>query len=626
MTGCCAAVWPRLFAVAALCWLTGVAYGEVYRLTSPVGDVHAEIAVSDGGQLYYKVGNSALDVVSFAALGITVDKKDLGKVKRLSILRLRDEHGSYPVRGVHAMAKMDATRALYYLETDSGVNYGLQAMVASEGFAWRILVPGEGERRVEAETAGWRWPDGSRVWYASGQPAAGAWTNAVVNDLAGMDPAWQARLPLVVELPRSQGYAAMMEVMPCGAYGALRMRAGDEGLISGHLLAPEGIKTYGAIEMPWRVIMLARTLDGLVNNDLLNHLAPPPDPALFENDDWVRGGRSVRIPTGPETSGRESFTYAAAVDQAATLGFEYATLAADWDKADDAWEILKELCVYGKAKGVGIFVTRQAMELGAPENGYAALQGFLDKLQAAGAVGVKMDFPGQSTAKEEGLAGRVLHEAALRRLLVNLNLDLHPAGSPRTYPNELTRGRIPFDLPASGNAALLFTRCLAGHAGYGTFNFSSNGETTWTHRLAMGVLVTSPLMLLDCEPRLLLDESRLAAAARLIKALPTEWDETRVLEGSRIGELAVMARRKGDVWHVAMVNGTPRMQIATFSPSFTGWQSLKAACFKDVPGRLAEMDFAEQELSGSETMILTLEPHGGFVARLERAAVKSVGD
>ena len=63
------------------------------------------------------------------------------------------------------------------------------------------------------------------------------------------------------------------------------------------------------------------------------------------------------------------------------------------------------------------------------------------------------------------------------------------------------------------------------------------------------------------------------------------------------------------------------MQIATFSPSFTGWQSLTAACFQDVPGRAAQIDFAEQLLSGSEVIMVTLEPCGGFVARLERAAV-----
>ena len=619
MTGCFEAVWPGLIAVAALCWLTGVAHGEIFRLTSPAGDVYAEIAVSDGGQLCYKVGTRETDVVWFAPLGITVDGRDLGNLKRLSPLRLRDETARYPVRGVHAKADMNANRALYYLETAVGVNYGLQAFVCSEGFAWRILVPGAGERKVDAETAGWRWPSGSRVWFAAGPQAGGAWTNSVVDELAGMAPGWQAELPLVVELPLSQGYAALMDVMPCGAYGAMRLRAGEGGSISGQLIDEEGIMTSGVIEMPWRAVMLSRTLDDLVNNDLLNHLAPPPDPELFGGGDWGRGGRSVKITTDPADAGHESFRYAAKVDGAASLGCEYATLEAGWDKAADAWGILRDLCDYARDKGVGIFAARHAAELGTPEGGYAVLKAFLDKLRSAGAVGVKVDFSLARASSDAALAGRVLHEAALRRMLVNLNLGQCPAGSPCTYPNELTRGSIPPDLSAANNAALPFTRFLAGHAAYRPFDFKRQGEITRTHRLAMGVLITSPLLLLECEPRLLLDDPNLLAAVRFIRSLPTEWDETRVLDGSRIGELAAMARRKGDVWYVAMANGTTRMQIATFSPSFTGWQSMTAACFKDVPGRATEMDFTQQTLSGSDAVILTLEPQGGFVARLERA-------
>ncbi len=605
--------------VAAFCWLAGAARGDVYRLTSPDGSAHAELRLDAAGQLFYVAGTRERDVVAQGALGITVNGRDLGRLKRLSILRLRDETAGYPVRGAHALAKMDATRALYMLETIGGFNYGLQAVVCTDGFAWRFLVPGRGERKVDAERAGWRWPEGSRVWYASGEQSDGVWTNALAGELPGMAPAWQAELPLVVELPLA-GYAAVMEAMPCGAPGEMRLRVGEDGAISGHLADEGGFKASGAIQTPWRAVMLSRNLDGLVNNDLLNHLAPPPDPALFDGDGWVKGGRSVRLRAGAGAAEKVRSGLAAAVDQAAELGFEYATVESDWGQADAAWATIKELSAYGKAKGVGVFVTRHAADLGTPEDDYAVLKGFLDKLRGAGAVGVKADFTGGRRADEAVLAGRLLHEAALRRLLVNLNVSRLPAGSARTYPNELTRGNISGGVSAAGNAALPFTRFLAGHAGYAAFDFSGPGETTWAHRLAMGALVTSPLMLAACDLRLLLEDRRLSAAAQFIRTLPTEWDETRVLDGSRIGEMAVLARRKGEVWHVAMVNGTRRKQIVTFSPRFTGWRLMRAIVFKDVPGCAAGMDFAEQPVAGDEVMMVSLEPCGGFAARLERAA------
>ena len=37
--------------------------------------------------------------------------------------------------------------------------------------------------------------------------------------------------------------------------------------------------------------------------------------------------------------------------------------------------------------------------------------------------------------------------------------------------------------------------------------------------------------------------------------LPVVWDESRVLDESRIGELAAIARCKGDVWYLAVLNG-----------------------------------------------------------------------
>jgi alpha-glucosidase len=41
----------------------------------------------------------------------------------------------------------------------------------------------------------------------------------------------------------------------------------------------------------------------------------------------------------------------------------------------------------------------------------------------------------------------------------------------------------------------------------------------------------------------------------MIKSIPSVWDETRVLPPSATGELAPFARRSGDRWFVATMNG-----------------------------------------------------------------------
>jgi alpha-glucosidase len=96
------------------------------------------------------------------------------------------------------------------------------------------------------------------------------------------------------------------------------------------------------------------------------------------------------------------------------------------------------------------------------------------------------------------------------------------------------------------------------------------------------------------------------------------WDETRVLDGSRIGELAAFARRSGSVWYVAMVNGTADLKMVSFSPVFTGWRQARLSQLSDVTGQAQSVKFATRLISGTAPLIVTLEPCGGFVAKLER--------
>jgi alpha-glucosidase len=173
-------------------------------------------------------------------------------------------------------------------------------------------------------------------------------------------------------------------------------------------------------------------------------------------------------------------------------------------------------------------------------------------------------------------------------------------------------------LPASHDAALPFTRCAVGHADYTPIAFSRPGETTWAHQLAMAYLVTSPLTVMAEHPRRILEEPRLADVVPFLRELPVTWDETRVLEGSRIGELAAFARRSGSVWYVAIVNGTASLKMVSFAAGFTGWRQARLSQLADVEGQAAAVAFATRAVSCEAPQIVTLQPGGGFVAKLER--------
>ena len=648
MAGCLAR-GVSLFIVAA-------AVAEERRLTSPDGAVQACLSVDAAGQLVYAVAFRGVEAVSKSPIGITLNGLDLGQVSTLTALRVSEVHERYPLRGVHAEARLDALRALYHVQPRSGPSYGLQTMVANEGFAWRIVVPGEGPRQVNAETACWRLPPESRVWFAERlsewklKTYAGEWISTTLSGLHAASPQGPVQtMPLVAELPQGRGYAVVTEAALSG-YSGLRLTAEPDGSLRGCFTEKSGFEVAGLVQTPWRVVLLATTLDALVNNDLVSHLAPPPDPALFETTEWAQGGRSV----WSWWQGQDDYMTLEGerrmIDRASELKFEFTTLDEGWEAWTNAWDVLKEVCEYGRSNSVRVFVWKHAKELNLPEQDFAALRGFLDKVRDSGAAGVKVDFMNSESFDTVAFDERVLREAALRRLLVNFHGCQKPSGESRTFPNEVTREGVrglelnritegylkqqrakgvdastrPYtpggenqNLPASHNAALPFTRCVAGPADYTPLAFSRPGDTTWAHQLAMAYLVTSPLLVMAEHPQRLFDEPGLDNVIPFVRELPVTWDETLVLEGSRIGELAAFARRKGEVWHVAMVNGTAGLKLVSFSPQFTGWKRARVSQVADVSGKRAEVAFATRVVKGDESLIVTLEPCGGFVAKLE---------
>jgi alpha-glucosidase len=644
-----------VLAVALL--LAGAARAEGRRLSSPDGAVQAVIGIDAQGRLAYEVAFRGAQVVAPSPIGLTLDGKDMGRVASLTAVNVRDVHERFPVRGAHAEAAYDALVALFTVTPLEGVPYGVQISVANGGFAWRFLVPGEGSRRVTGETARWRLPSESRVWFAERRSEwklktyAGEWLSAPLGELHRISPQGPVQtMPLVAELPGGRGYAAVTEAA-LYRYSGLRLEARPDGELRGVFTEKDGFSVSGRFRTPWRVLLLAPTLDALVNSDLVSGLNPPPDPALFEADGWTAGGRSVWSWWQGDPDFMTVESEKRVIDCATRLQFEFTTLDEGWEGWTNAWDTLKDVCGYAATNGVRVFVWKHAKELNVPADNYAALRAFLDRVKAAGAAGVKVDFMNGEDAGLVAFDEWVLQEAAARKLLVNFHGCQKPCGESRTYPNEVTReavrglelnritegylkrqrekgadlskralvpGGENQDLPASHNAALPFTRGVVGHADYTPLAFSRPGETTWAHQLAMAYLVTSPLLVMAEHPQRLLGEPRLAAAIPFIQALPVAWDETRVLEGSRIGEVAALARRKGTAWYVAIVNGTPNLKLVSFAPLFTGWKNVRVSQLADVPGRAAEFAASERAASGDGALIVTLEPCGGYVARLTR--------
>ena len=210
-------------------------------------------------------------------------------------------------------------------------------------------------------------------------------------------------------------------------------------------------------------------------------------------------------------------------------------------------------------------------------------------------------------------------------------VDFHgcaiPAGESRTYPNELTREAIwggeklrggggAKKMPTSHYIDQIFTRLIAGHADFtpGILNPENGAGYTQTMQLASAMLFTSPLLCWADHPELFLECNGL----EIIKTCPTVWDETIVLDGTRLSSLAVFARRDGKDWYISGINGlagdkqTYQLDLGFLSSnSYDGFLYID-----DFTGGGPEIITEEKVVSKGDKLNLNMLPNGGFILRL----------
>lgn len=410
------------------------------------------------------------------------------------------------------------------------------------------------------------------------------------------------------------------------------------------LVAPRNGETE--VVTPWRILMLAEDLNGLVNNGILRQVADQPDPALFPQGaetDWIRPGRAVF--TWLAEGGIERLSLAnhkKYVDGCAELGIESVVVDDGWElwpqtdpdaHGRDKWEMLTELVDYARHKGVNIWVWRPS----SPRTGNRTDIGLLDpeerkdfmhRCAEIGVKGLKVDFFCTENLFTVDFMETLLRDAAREKLMVIFHGVNKPTGDSYTYPNLLAKEAVRGlecvggeDSWAPGpawpfhNTVLPFTRWLAGPADYTPLNFRAfcPPSVTFAHQLATIYTFTSPMLIFAADM-----EDMLACPARkFIEEVPVEWDETRVLPGSEIGKLAALARRKGDVWYVSVLNGEESRTFTCpldFLPK--GSYQVEMAC--DAPGNRKQIVLKSFRTRAGKQVKTDLMPGGGWVMRIER--------
>jgi alpha-glucosidase len=574
---------------------------------------------------------SGTAVIDTSPLGIIIDGTDLGDGARIVKSDRYQFDETYAWYGVHSPAVNHATRARVTVRHRSGTTFVVEANAFDDAVAFRLLVDGAGRRVPDAATS-FRLPADGIVWsHGLRDHYEALYEQRKISELA--DGEWAAP-PITVKLPGDRGYAAITEAdlrgyagmaLQSDGHGVLReklahdhppgypytLRFGDENAKRLSVAAP----IEGPITTPWRVVLMAANLNQLVNSDAVANLCPPPDKQWFPDGlrtAWIKPGRAVwRYLDGGDSTpdGIKEFS-----KLAGELGFEYQVVEGQWAKWTE--EQLRDVVEFSKQHGVGLLVWRHRRTLEDP----ADRRTLFASLQKAGVAGVKVDFLDHEAKEVIDLYQAILKDAAEFKLLVDFHGANKPTGGERTWPNELTREGI-YGMEhksikewAPFNTTFPFVRMLAGAADYTPVVFGERRrETSWAHQIASAAILTSPLLVYGGHPASLLANP----AVEIIKSIPSVWDETIVLPPSGIGELALFARRSGERWFVAAMNGA-KARTVTLDLAFLGAGTYQAVIVKDKLDDPAAVDVATREVSRGKPLDIAMRGGGGFVVRLSK--------
>jgi alpha-glucosidase len=602
------------------------------RVVSPDGKVTFTLQ-SNPERLTFTVALEGTTVLEPSPLAMNLDGYELSTGVVFNSEERYDGKETYPWLGARSTASSAFNGARLSLTNDlTSTDYTLEVRVFNDGAAYRHVVPGEPTAsRVPDEYSTFNLPADATVWYAG--MAEGHYEAPYVRQTVSEVRASEwAGPPLTFKLPRSAGYASITEANLVN-YSGMGLEANGRGgwvIGLGHrqpLNYPfelrygraEGKRlgkaaaVTGAITTPWRVVMVGRDLNTLVNSTILPNLCPPPDLALFPQGvktSWIKPGRAVwRYVDGGPTGidGMKEFSR-----MAGQLGYEHHVIEGLWAK----WttEERKDVVDFSRQQGVGVWFWRHSNQLRTPQ----AQDEFFRMLHDLGVVGAKIDFFDHEAKEVIDLYEALLRKAAEYQILVDFHGANKPTGRERTWPNELVREAIR-GMESSGmmerarhQTIVPFTRFLAGPAEYTTMVFTERRrDSTVAHQIASLAVFSSPLLTIAANPQSILT----SPALDVIKNIPATWDETIVMPASEIGELAVYARRTNRTWFVAVMNG-PSARSVQVPLTFLGAGDYTSVWVQDDSRDGSTVKVENTKLRSVDTIKLDLQPGGGFVARL----------
>ncbi|HEX4850291.1 MAG TPA: glycoside hydrolase family 97 catalytic domain-containing protein, partial [Puia sp.] len=321
-------------------------------------------------------------------------------------------------------------------------------------------------------------------------------------------------------------------------------------------------------------------------------------------------------------------------DLAANMGWEYSLVDANWNIMQGGQ--IEDLIQYASTKHIGLAlwynsggphnnVTEQPRDI---MNDPVKRKEEFHKLAAWGIKAVKVDFFQSDKQSIIQLYLDILRDAAKEKIMVIFHGCTIPRGWSRTYPNllsmEAVKGaeqygwdKVFADQAPQHNTILAFTRNVVGPMDYTPVTFSDYAccphVTSNVHELALSVIFESGMLhFADSDSSYLSQSDRVK---EILREVPNVWDDTKYLQGEP-GKEIMVARRSGNSWWIACINGQNIAKQISVDFSFLGNGSYSTSIFSDgVSSR--EIQVRDNVYQKNSSTSIHLLPYGGFLIKLE---------
>jgi hypothetical protein len=620
----------RVFAVPADSW----------ALASPDGKCSICVALGEDGALRYHAAYDGKTVVTDSPMGLRCDDQSFERSLRFDRAgRVERHHEKYELfSGAQRQVNHIVNHRTLAFHNTNNVKLEIELAASDEGVAFRYRFPQRSQhvRIVESELSGFTIPAGADGWM---QPyhAAGPYTPAYEDfffHVSPGDPPPDSRAKA-----RGWAFPALFHVPDAGAWLLLTESGTDASYCACHLSSncvggvyriafpvadetSEGYTNKFSPEprytlpwtMPWRVIIVNSSAGAIAMESLVTDLAAP---SRIARTSWIHPGRASwawwSYPEEKPTTNRfNEFS-----DFAAKMGWEYTLFDAGW------WKVgIKSIAKHALAEGVMPLAWYRAGDF-YDASGRARR---LDKMAKAGVRGVKVDF--WCSDRQEAIAAQqaLMQDAADRKMLVNLHGCTIPRGWQRTWPNFLTCEAVLgsesyfyesryTEMAAELDTVLPFTRNAVGPMDVTPVACSPKkyaNTTTAAFQLATAIIFTSGIIHYADKPEFF--ETLPPEVLNIFREAPARWDESRCLVGEP-GKAVVFARRSGQTWFIAGINGTSESMP----------MDLDLSVFAAFPNRLLVTEGTEPAMQVTAARIgaeskwqYTLPPRSGFILRLTK--------